>query len=201
MSGGRPTAAASAALTERILQIATTRLLRDGFAATSLEGVANEAGVSKRTLYTRFPDKGVLALAVVRRLVEGWLPGFDALLEGPLEVALLAAARRIVAVALTPDALALHRLVVAEAARFPALALAVRNGGSRAGVDAVIRLLGACRPALPVPLLAFLAEQFQHLVTAGPQARAGSCAPLSADELDLWCRDSVALFLRGLPQG
>ena len=181
--------------------MATGRLLRDGYAATSLEGVAAEAGVSKRTLYARFPGKDALALAVVRRLVEGWMPGFDAMLEGPLECALLAAARRIAAVALTPDALAMHRLVVAEAARFPALAHAVRDGGSRNGVEALARLLRAHRPALPAAQLGFLAEQFQHLVVAGPQARAGLSGPPGAVELDRWCRDSVALFLRGLPAG
>ena len=198
-TGGRPTAAAAAELTERILSVATTRLLRDGFAATALEAVAAEAGVAKRTLYARFPGKEALALAVVRRLVDGWMPGFDALLEGRLEDALLAAARRIVAVALTPEALAIHRIVVAEAARFPALAHVVREGGSRAGVEALTRLLHAHRPAVPLPHLAFLAEQFQHLVVAGPQARAGMSGLPAAGELDQWCQDSVALFLHGLP--
>lgn len=180
--------------------MATVRLLEAGFAATSLEAVAAEAGVAKRTLYARFPDKRALALATVRRLVAGWLPGFGELLaEGSLEDRLLAAARRVLAVALSPEALALHRLVVAEGAAFPELVAAVRDGGARVGIEAMARLLAAHRPELGAARAAFLAEQLQHLVVAGPQARAGGRGrALDAAEAERWCRDSVALFLRGM---
>lgn len=174
--------------------------LRDGFAATSVEGIAAAAGVSKRTFYARFPDKQAAFLAVVRRLVGNWLVGFDAALEGTptLHDALLAAGRGMLAVALTPQALALHHLVVAEAGR-PEIGAALRAGGARSGIERLCRILNAHRPDLPPARLAFLAEQFQHMILAGPQARAiGLGPPMDGDALDAWCRDSVALFLRAL---
>ncbi len=177
--------------------------MRDGFAATSIEAISGKAGVSKRTLYARFADKEAVFLAVVQRLIAAWLTGFDAAMEGApsLDAALLAAGRRMLAVALTPSALALHRLMVAEAKRFPELADALRDAGAHAGVERVGRLLHAHRPDDSPVRLAFLAEQFQHLVLAGPQARAvGFGDSLDREALDAWCRDSVALFLRGLPQ-
>ncbi len=158
--------------------------------------------MSKRTLYARFADKEAVFLAVAQRLIGAWLTGFDAAVEAApsLDAALLAAGRRMLAVALTPSALALRRLMVAEAGRFPELAEALRDAGARAGIEGVGRVLCVHRPDDDPARLAFLAEQFQHLVLAGPQARAiGLGESLDARALDAWCRDSVALFLRGLP--
>jgi len=176
--------------------------LRSGFAATSIEAIAAAAGVSKRTLYARFPAKEAVFLAVVRRLIGDWLQGFDAAVDSApsLETALLAAGQRMLAVALTPSALALHRLMVAEAGRFPELATALRNGGSRSGIERLCRILHVHRPSVSPFQLAFLAEQFQHLILAGPQARAiGLGEGLDRDAQNAWCADSVSLFLRALP--
>ena len=158
--------------------------------------------MSKRTLYARFPGKDAVFLAVVQRLIGTWLTGFDAAMDGApsLEAALLTAGRHMLAVALTPTALALHRLVVAEAGRFPELATALRDGGARAGIERLHHLLGRHYPEASPRRLAFLAEQFQHMVLAGPQARAlGLGDRLDADALAAWCRDSAALFLRAVP--
>ena len=139
---------------------------------------------------------------MVQRLIGTWLTGFDAAMEGApsLDAALLTAARRMLAVALTPSALALHRLVVAEAGRFPELATALRDGGARVGIERLCRVLHTHWPDASPARLAFLAEQFQHLVLAGPQARAiGLGERLTADALEGWCRDSVTLFQQALP--
>ena len=158
--------------------------------------------MSKRTLYARFRAKEAVFLAVVRRLIGAWLQDFDAAVDAApsLEGALSAAGRQILAVALTPTALALHRLVVAEAGRFPELAVALRNGGSRSGIERVCGILHAYRPNIGPARLAFLAEQFQHLILAGPQARAIGLGQTLDDEAQAaWCADSVALFLQALP--
>ena len=176
--------------------------LRNGFAATSIESISAKAGVSKRTLYARFPDKDAVFLAVVQRLIGTWLTGFDAAMEGApsLETALLTAGRHMLAVAMTPSALALYRLVVAEAGRFPDLAVALRDGGARVGIERLCRLLQRYRPDASPADLAFLAEQFQHLVLAGPQARAlGLGERLDDDALAAWCQASAVMFLRAIP--
>lgn len=201
-TGGRPTGVESAGLAVRVLDAAAGLFLRDGFAATSIEAIATAAGVSKRTLYARFAGKEAVFLAVVQRLIGTWLTGFDAAIEAApsLEAALLAAAQRMLAVALTPSALALHRLMVAEAGRFPELATALRDAGARTGIERLCRVLHMHCPNADPAWLAFLAEQFQHLVLAGPQSRAiGLGKALDASALEAWCRDSVAFFLRGLP--
>ena len=203
--GGRPTREDSEQLADTILQAGTALLLRDGYAATSMEAVAAAAAVSKRTLYTRFPHKAALLQAAVARLIARWLPAFDAALQqaGTLEEALLQAARLMLATAVQPDALALYRLVVAEAQRFPELGRALYEAGSGAGVARVAGWLE--RSGVADPLWA--AAQFQTLVVSGPQRRALGLAAsgegsttIGEAEQDAWCRRVVALFLYGVAQ-
>src|SRR5207302_5736822 len=82
--GGRPSRLESARLSERILDVATAIFLGQGYGATSIEAVARQARISKRTVYHRFSGKEVLFETVVRRLIERWAPGLDRqLLDAP----------------------------------------------------------------------------------------------------------------------
>ncbi len=204
--GGRPSRFESAMLADRILDVATALFLGDGFGATSIEAVARRAGISKRTFYHRFANKEVLFEAVVRRLVERWTPPFDAaLLETPrLAEALRRAAEHMLAVALTPEALALHRMVIAEAPRFPGLARIMNELGAAAGIDRIARHLEeriAAGELRPIDTR-FAAEQFILMVVSGPRRHAvGLGAPLAPAELRLWIDETVALFLDGCRAG
>jgi AcrR family transcriptional regulator len=199
---GRPSPSSAALLTERILDVATARFLADGYGSTSIEAVAKAAQVSKRTFYHRFDGKPALFAAVVHRMVARWRMPFDAASgqSGTLEQQLEQIARFMLTAALTPDAVALHRLILAEAARFPELAMVINTHGAGQGVGVVAAILGAeirdGRLALRDPR--FAAEQFLHLVLAGPQRRAlGLGTPMSSREISRWVRDTVRLFLGG----
>ena len=200
--GGRPSRQESAQLSDRILDVATALFLSDGFGATSIEAVARRAGISKRTFYHRFTGKEMLFEAVVRRLIERWTPAFDtALLEGTdLAEGLRRAAEHMLNVALTPEALALHRMVIAEARRFPQLARVMHELGAAAGIDRVARHLETriAKGELRAVDVRFAAEQFILMVVTGPQRRAlGLGTPLPPAGLREWIDDTVALFLRG----
>jgi AcrR family transcriptional regulator len=187
-------------LGDRILACATELFLRDGYASTSMEAVASAAGVSKRTLYKRYADKPALLHAAIAGLIERWLPGFDAALDGvTLEVALVNAARRMLTIALAPEALALNRLMISEAARFPEIVRIARGAGTASGIAKISALL---RDRIGVADPVWAAEQFQHLVLTGPIHRAlGLGEPLSVEAQERWARESVALFLRGIAPG
>ena len=128
---------------QRIIDAATELFLAEGYGATSIEAVARRARISKRTFYHRFPDKAALFGAVVHRIIEGLRPPADALLYegGSLEEVLRRLARLILRAVLTPRALALNRLMVAEAQRFPELAAIVAREGGRAEVVRHIALM------------------------------------------------------------
>ena len=67
--GGRPTRAAAAERDERLLDIATTMFMEQGFEATSMDGLAEAAAVGKATLYARWADKAALFADVLRRRI------------------------------------------------------------------------------------------------------------------------------------
>lgn len=200
-SGGRPTAAAAALLETSILDHATAAFLQDGYAAASIEAIARRAHVAKRTIYARWDGKPVLFLAVLQRLIAGWLSTADTASEtGDLAVALNNVARAVLAVGLTPEAVTLHRLMIAESARFPELGTIMARSGAQEGTRRIAALLDrAMMEGVVRPMdTGFAAEQFLHLVLAGPQRRAVGLGPaLRADELDAWAVASVRLFLSG----
>lgn len=74
-SGGRPP---DPTKDEAILDGARASFFERGFAATTIEDVAARAGVSKVTVYKRFPDKESLFEATVRREVRKMEEAFDA---------------------------------------------------------------------------------------------------------------------------
>lgn len=115
---GRPRDAAKDAA---ILAAATRLFLERGFEAVSMDSVAAAAGVSKATIYARYPDKEALFSEVLRIRCAGSLePG--ALMSGgdrePRAV-LTSLARRFLGLILDPQTVALFRVLVAEAERAP----------------------------------------------------------------------------------
>src|SRR3984893_10019332 len=137
--GGRPSRLESAQLSHRILDVATILFLGHGFGATSIEAVAKRAGISKRTFYHRFTGKERLFEAVVRRLIERWLPPFDSALLSPARRAegLQHSAEHMLQIALTPEPLALHRMIIHEVQRFPALARVMHELGAASGTERI----------------------------------------------------------------
>jgi len=201
--GGRPSRADAEQLGERILEVATELFLTQGYGATSIEAIAQRARISKRTFYHRFDDKAALFGAVVHRIIDRLRPSADVpLVAGAnFQEVLQRLATIILRAALSPQAIALHRLIVAESARFPNLAAVVAQPGA---TDEAIALIAgllddevrAGNIALENPR--FAAEQFLHMVVAVPQRRAlGLGLPMSSSELGAWCRDVVELFLNG----
>lgn len=201
--GGRPSRADALRLRQRILEVATELFLAQGYGSTSIEAVAAHAGISKRTLYHRFDDKSALFAAVVHEIIAQIRPPADVpLIEGAtLHEVLRRLAGMILRAALSPKALALHRLVMAESARFPELVRAVHGDGSTREATTLISGLLArdLRDSkLNAENRAFAAQQFIFMIVSLPQRRAmGYGTPMTAAELDAWADKSVALFLGG----
>jgi AcrR family transcriptional regulator len=201
---GRPSRADSARLREHLLEVASEALLSQGYGATSIEEICRRARVSKRTFYHRFEDKPALMRAVVTRLVDGLRPPAHVpLIEGADLAAILEhLAELILEAALRPQALALHRLIVAESPRFPELAAAIATAGARN--EAVELIAGQLRrylsePALGVTQSEFAAQQFLQMIVTLPQTRASVPAPaMTRDERRQWVQQTVRLFLGGV---
>ena len=201
--GGRPTRAEALRLSRRILDVATQLFLAEGYESTTIEAVAERAGISKRTLYHRFEDKSALFTAVVHDIIEQIRPPAGVpLIEGAnLHEVLHRLASMILRAALAPPALALHRLIMAESARFPELARAVNGDSSTREATTLIGDLlsrDLCKSKLSAEHRVFAAEQFIFMVVTVPQRRAmGYGVPMTPAELDAWADMTVGLFLGG----
>lgn len=201
--GGRPSRAEAEQLGERILEIATELFLRDGYGSTSIEAIAQAAGMSKRTFYARYAGKQELFAAVVGRIVEQIRPPPDVpLLAGSTLAEILERlAGLMLRAALSPRALALNRLIIAESGRFPELLASL--SGERGRPEAVALIVSLLETRLDGPPLSrddtqFAAGQFIQMVISWPQRRAlGFGEPMTAAEQADWIHRSTRLFLAG----
>jgi len=137
---GRPRRGTESERTDVLIAAATRVFLRDGYGSTSIDKVAGEAGVSTRTIYERFKNKGDLLGAVISRLVERDMETVLATEEldrfDPRQ-ALTTIGEVITGRACNPDSAALFRICAAESHRFPELAAKMR-GSAKARVDDAI---------------------------------------------------------------
>jgi TetR/AcrR family transcriptional repressor of mexJK operon len=130
---GRPCRADQGTHRGKILGTAEKLFLAQGFGAVSMDAVAKQAGVSKKTIYGLFDTKEDLFEAIMR----GHKEEADALQVTPAEVADLAAFEQALCTyliglgegILMPLAVGLFRISISEAPRFPALAQAFYREG------------------------------------------------------------------------
>ncbi len=106
---------------DTIIAVAKRSFLENGFAATTMSSIAAELGGSKGTLWSYFPGKEELFAAVLRDATGVYHASLAELLDtgGDLEPTLLRFSHDLLRKVTSPDAIALHRLVAAEASRFP----------------------------------------------------------------------------------
>ena len=70
----------------QVLEGARAIFLRDGFEGAAVDDIAREAGVSKATLYSYFPDKRVMFMEVFRNELAREAADASALIEVDLPV-------------------------------------------------------------------------------------------------------------------
>jgi TetR/AcrR family transcriptional regulator, mexJK operon transcriptional repressor len=209
--GGRPTREEAALRDIRLLDAATRLFMEHGYEGTSMDAVAETAGVGKPTLYSRYRDKRDLFEAVLTARINDWLLPLAQVAEGEeskapscdLETVLDNISRAMLRHMLQPGAAALQRVIAAQKLKFPELArFAYEQGWVRAveGVADILRSFDE-RGSVHVPDAKLAAEIFLNLIIA-PTSRAA----LYGIEVDPERQEerraaSVRFFLRGLGAG
>jgi TetR/AcrR family transcriptional regulator, mexJK operon transcriptional repressor len=160
---------------ESILAAAKRAFLAAGFGAVSMDTIAREAGASKATVYAHFGSKEELFGAVIERECERYFCSFSADEFDPRDVraSLTILGRRFLELVLSPDAIALHRIIVGEATRFPMLGEVFWRAGperERVQIEGFLRDARSCG-ALAVTDTRLAAEQFVSLVRGDVQLR------------------------------
>ena len=120
---------------EHILKTAYAAFLSEGYAATSMSGIAARVGGSKATLYNYFSSKEQLFAAVIDEKCRDFQGMF---LEVDVETAdfgkvLTQLGERMLHMMLRDDSIATFRLITAESARFPELGRAFYQSGRKRG--------------------------------------------------------------------
>jgi TetR/AcrR family transcriptional repressor of mexJK operon len=119
---GRPTVDELERRKLKVMHVATSLFVRDGYAATSLVDIAKGAGVATRTVYQHFGDKEAIFRQVMfARETAAVLPPPSLQPDDSLFDIMVRAANYIVDVSLRPTTVDLMRLTIAESRRFPEL--------------------------------------------------------------------------------
>jgi len=181
---GRPTAAERDRRRDAILDAAIRRFTGHGYGGTTIEAIAADAGVTKRTIYTWFGDLADMLTAAVERQ-HGYLlaadePGSEA---EPLEDA----ATRLVIALHSDVSIALHRLVIAESPRFPEVAAGFYVAGPARSIAFLADHVGERAEQLYTLLLGEPHRRRLLGLSAAPtpaeaRAHARACLALVADE-------------------
>lgn len=115
----------------QVLEGAKSIFLRDGYEGSSVDDIAREAGVSKATLYSYFPDKRIMFMEVFRSELAREAADASALIEVDLPVEqVLPFIVQILSAHLVSDiGVRMFRVSVGEAERFPSLAAEYYDAG------------------------------------------------------------------------
>lgn len=106
-----------------------------GYAGTTMSSIAAAVGGSKTTLWSYFPSKQDLFVAVVDDLVETYGASLEVPMDPdePVEDALRRFGHGMMRIVMSPPIIDLHRLVTGEAGRFPELGALFYERGPRRG--------------------------------------------------------------------
>jgi TetR/AcrR family transcriptional repressor of mexJK operon len=201
---GRLTREEAARRAERVIEVAANLFLERGFDATSMEAVADKAGIAKPTLYAWYRDKSELFTAVLRRRIEDFLAPLGRRqhdLEGAdVETALTEIGRHVIAVGWSPVAVAVSRIVTVQAERFPELERLAYEEGWLAAVKGVARVLAhyVDQKEISIGNPELAADMFLNLVLGrAPRVRRLRHQPTRAT-MEKRVRAAVRLFLEGV---
>ena len=207
-SGGRPTREEAARREARIVEVATRLFIERGFDGTSIDAVAEAAGVSKPTLYARYQDKRALFEAVLQDRIREWLAPLSAATEAqalrasPLDAATVLdeLSRNLLDRSQAPGAAALTRCIAAQAMQFPNLAKLAYEEGWLRGVRAVGGLLGvmAEQGQISVDDPEIAADLFLNLIMGRSSKQALYGVEVDPEAQEKRRRAAVALFLAGV---
>lgn len=189
-----------------ILAIAGQTFLRHGYANASMDAIVAEVGGSKNTLYRYFPSKAALFAAFVEEVGTVARAAFATVNveDKDAKAVLEETARAYLDLISTPSALAMTRLVMAEAGRFPEVARIFYEHGIQRAERQIATILKRLAERNDAPERSGLARpgaaaQFRALCEAGPHEGCvwGLRETVSQEEIAKIARQAATHFLRG----
>ena len=182
-----------------LLEAARAVFVERDYAEATLDDVIQRAGGSRATLYKQFGGKEGLFAAVIADICAQIIaPLADGGAHRRPEDVLLAFGRSFMAAMMAPDGLALYRVVIGNAQRFPELAAAVHRSGPTATADQLAAHMRRwkTRGQIDIPDPDLAARHFLEMVKGDLHFRALlRIDPPSPEEIDQCVRSAVGFFI------
>jgi TetR/AcrR family transcriptional regulator, mexJK operon transcriptional repressor len=150
---GRPRSEDAVVIESKLLEVALREFLRHGYGGASMTRIVQAAGVSKTTLYSRYPSKDALFRAIVHEQIDRLSPSASLRSDaGPLalEQGLISYANHMIKLSLQGDLLGVDRLIYSESYQFPELGAAAAER-TELGIKRISGFIRACAISDGVP--------------------------------------------------
>lgn len=198
---GRPTQAEAKKLDVAVRKAAVATFVGCGYDGATMESIAKAAGITKRSLYARYPDKRSLFVDVIPWALSRFEPeGVEIDDREGLEGALVTVARVALERAVDPQNVRLARIAMNEIGRFPEFSVAAESmmwSGRQRVVTELLQRYEA-QGALQVDDIELAAEHFLAMVEALPGRFADFGIFRTTEQNERHLQQAVALFLRGI---
>jgi AcrR family transcriptional regulator len=201
---GRPQVRSDDDTRRLILDAAAKEFQANGYAATCMVDVGQQAGVSTKTMYRLIPTKADLFKSVVSDRIQRFVLALDA--EALESVSLREGLERMLTaygeLTLEPETIAMTRLVLGESDRFPELAASFYELAIVRTTEAMVAWLKrhVRMEAFPVDDLTEAVGMLRGMMIMEPQRAAmlGRQRNLSAGEIASRARTCASIFVAGL---
>jgi TetR/AcrR family transcriptional repressor of mexJK operon len=178
-----------------IVQSALNLFLEQGYAATSMDTVASEAGVTKQTVYRYYPSKEELCTAVIEKIRADEPPPY-AFGDADLATELNNFGRDLLAFHLTPAALGIYRMMLSEGGQEHLFKPFMKAGPNRV-MKPLMEFLKKRHPELED--VDFYAQMFANMVLAPRnQLIMQGKGHITRAEQQTHVNNVVRLFLQGM---
>ncbi|MDG2005624.1 MAG: TetR/AcrR family transcriptional regulator [Novosphingobium sp.] len=199
---GRPTKQQAEARQAQLLDHALDHFLDKGYEQATIEAIAGDVSMTKRTVYARYPDKASLFLAAVQRAIERYAVSserIEATRTSELRQTLINIAMLRIAAVAEPVGLKLQRIINTESYRFPEIFRSSYELGAMPTVQFLAAILAdeTDRGILAIDDPNMAANVFMSMVVSGPVRFLTSGNPLRDDDLHERVAFAVQLFLEG----
>jgi len=176
--------------------------LSDGLAATSMDSIAEAAGVSKQTVYSHFASKDDLFRSCVVGKLDDY--GLDASrIDGhtPITDQLRIIGRAYLTLLSDPDVIAMFRLMIGEASSFPQIAQVFYDSGPVATLEALSARMREHIPGVDAGIARTAAHEYLALVRSYYflELLLGIRDPIDTNEIDEHVEHSIGQILKLYP--
>jgi AcrR family transcriptional regulator len=205
---GRPQVRCDDETRSVLIAAASSQFQSNGFALSNINAIAQQAGVSTKTLYRLFPAKADLFASVVSDRIARFSVDLNRalLVRGSLEDEMEHILEVYANLAFDKEALGINKLVMAEADRFPEIALSFYERAVASTNKAIEKWLQTQveRGALELDNCAQAAGMLRGMMTMEPQRATilGQAPPLDTQQIKERARICASIFIKGCgPKG